>query len=304
MKKLSIAALFLLLVANVTGHAKAAENAPTEGACSADITQGKSVTILNEGKGPDVILIPGLSTPRAVWDATAERLKAKHRLHIVQIRGFGDAAGPHAEGPVLPRVVEDIQGFIGDCITGQDRPAPAIIGHSLGGLTAMMIAAGDPKDVGKLMVVDSLPFFGMLFGPTATVATVEPQAAAMQKMLAAKSDAEADDRTLQIMSATDAGRAQVKTWTQGANAKVAARLLYDDMTTDIRPELGAIAAPFTMLYPFDASAMPAEMVDGLYKGAFASAKTATLKRIDASRHFIMLDQPAVFAKAVDTFLAN
>lgn len=304
MKKLSIAALFVLLVANVATQAKAAETVPTEGACSADITLGKSVTILNEGKGPDVILIPGLSTPRAVWDPTAERLKSKYRLHIVQIRGFGDSPGPNAEGAVLPHVVDDIHGFIADCITGQDRSAPAIIGHSLGGLTAMMIAARTPKDVGKLMVVDSLPFFGMLFGPTATVATVEPQAAAMQKMLAAKSSAEADGQTLQIMSATDAGRAQVKAWTATADAKVAAQLIYDDMTTDLRPELGAITAPFTMLYPFDASAMPAEMVDGLYKGAFAPAKTVTLKRIDGSRHFIMLDQPAAFASAVDTFLAN
>ena len=304
MKKPSIAALFILLVANVATHADAAETKPTEGVCTAHITPGNSVTIRNEGKGPDVILIPGLSTPRTVWDPTAERLKSKYRLHIVQIRGFGDAAGPNAEGPVLPRVVDDIHGFISDCITGQDRPAPAIIGHSLGGLTAMIIAARMPSDVGKLMVVDSLPFFGMLFGPTATVATVEPQAAAMQKMLAAKTSAEADARTLQIMSATEAGRAQVKAWTASADARVAAQLIYDDMTTDLRPELSAISAPFTMLYPFDASAMPAEMVDGLYKGAFATAKSATLKRIDNSRHFIMLDQPSAFASAVDTFLAN
>ena len=132
----------------------------------------------------------------------------------------------------------------------------------------------------------------------------EPQAAAMRKMLAAKINAEADDQTLQIMSATDAGRAQVKAWTATADARVAAQLIYDDMTTDLRPELGAISAPLTMLYPLDASAMPADMVDGLYKGAFATAKTATLKRIDGSRHFIMLDQPAAFAAAVDTFLAN
>lgn len=304
MKKLPIAALFVLLAANVANHAQAAETAPTEGACSTDITQGKGVTILNEGRGPDVILIPGLSTPRAVWDPTAERLKAKYRLHIVQVRGFGDEAGPNAQGPVLPVLVDDVRGFIEDCITGQDRPAPAIIGHSLGGLTAMMVAARAPKDVGKLMVVDSLPFFGLLFGPTATVGMVEPQAAAMQKMLAAKDSAEADDQTLQVMSATDAGRAQVKAWTHTADARVAAQLMYDDMTTDLRPELGAIAAPFTMLYPFDASAMPAGMVDGLYKGAFASAKTAKLKRIDGSRHFIMLDQPEAFAAAVDEFLAE
>ncbi|MBL9070351.1 MAG: alpha/beta hydrolase [Sphingopyxis sp.] len=302
MKRLSIAALFILLVANLaTGRADAAESA----GCGTGLLEGKRITVEVQGSGPDVVLIPGLSSPRDVWGPTAARLKGAHRLHLVEVRGFGgDAPGPNAEGPVLEPMMREIADYIDDCIVDQGHPAPAIIGHSLGGLTAMMIAARDPKEVGKLMVVDSLPFFGMLFGPTATVASVEPQAAAMQKMLAGRSNAEADERTLQVMSATDAGRAQVGAWTRAANAKVAAQLIYDDMTTDLRPELGAITAPFTMLYPFDASAMPAAMVDGLYKDAFAGAKTATLQRIDGSRHFIMLDQPEAFAKAVDAFLAN
>lgn len=302
MRNLSIAALFILLIANLATRADAAE--PGAG-CGTGLLEGKRVTIEVEGDGPDVVLIPGLSSPREVWAPTAARLKATHRLHLVEVRGFGgDAPGINAEGPVLEPMMREIADYIDDCIVDQGRPAPAVIGHSLGGLTAMMIAARDPKEVGKLMVVDSLPFFGMLFGPTTTVATIEPRAAGMQKILAAKTSAEADDRTLQIMSATDAGRAQVKAWTAAANAQVAAQLIYDDMTTDLRPELGAITAPFTMLYPLDASVMPAEMVDGLYKGAFASAKTVSLQRIDGSRHFIMLDQPDAFAKAVDAFLAN
>ncbi len=302
MKRLSIAALFVLLIATIAPRADAAEGAA---GCGTGLLEGKRITVEVEGDGPDVVLIPGLSSPRAVWAPTAERLKATHRLHLVEVRGFGgDAPGPNAEGPILEPMMREIADYIDDCIVDQGRPAPAVIGHSLGGLTAMMIAARAPQEVGRLMVVDSLPFFGMLFGPTATVASVEPQAAAMQTMLAARDSAEADDRTLQMMSATDAGRAQVKAWTRAANAKVAAQLMYDDMTTDLRPELSAIAAPFTMLYPLDASAMPEAMVDGLYKGAFTTAKTVKLKRIDGSRHFIMLDQPEAFADAVDEFLAN
>lgn len=302
MKRLSIAALFILLIATIAPRADAAEGAT---GCGTGLLEGKRITVEVEGDGPDVVLIPGLSSPRAVWAPTAERLKATHRLHLVEVRGFGgDAPGLNADGPILEPMMREIADYIDDCIVDQGRPAPAIIGHSLGGLTAMMIAARSPKEVGRLMVVDSLPFFGMLFGPTATVADVEPQAAAMQTMLAARDSAEADDRTLQMMSATDAGRAQVKAWTQAANAKVAAQLMYDDMTTDLRPELSAIAAPFTMLYPLDASAMPEAMVDGLYKGAFTTAKTVKLKRIDGSRHFIMLDQPEAFAEAVDEFLAD
>ena len=302
MKRLSIAALFVLLIATIAPRADAAEGAA---GCGTGLLEGKRITVEVEGDGPDVVLIPGLSSPRAVWAPTAERLKATHRLHLVEVRGFGgDAPGPNAEGPILEPMMREIADYIDDCIVDQGRPAPAVIGHSLGGLTAMMIAARAPQEVGRLMVVDSLPFFGMLFGPTATVADVEPQAAAMQTMLAARDSAEADDRTLQMMSATDAGRAQVKAWTRAANAKVAAQLMYDDMTTDLRPELSAIAAPFTMLYPLDASAMPEAMVDDLNKGAFTTAKTVKLKRIDGSRHFIMLDQPEAFADAVDEFLAN
>ena len=302
MKRLSIAALFVLLIATIAPRADAAEGAA---GCGTGLLEGKRITVEVEGDGPDVVLIPGLSSPRAVWAPTAERLKATHRLHLVEVRGFGgDAPGPNAEGPILEPMMREIADYIDDCIVDQGRPAPAVIGHSLGGLTAMMIAARAPREVGRLMVVDSLPFFGMLFGPTATVASVEPQAAAMQTMLAARDSAEADDRTLQMMSATDAGRAQVKAWTRAANAKVAAQLMYDDMTTDLRPELSAIAAPFTMLYPLDASAMPEAMVDDLNKGAFTTAKTVKLKRIDGSRHFIMLDQPEAFADAVDEFLAN
>ena len=94
-RQTSVAAIFLLAVGLITGRADAAEPCPT------GLVEGKRITILVEGDGPDVVLIPGLSSPRAVWDTTSERLKGTHRLHRVQIRGFGDAAGVNAEGPVL-----------------------------------------------------------------------------------------------------------------------------------------------------------------------------------------------------------
>ena len=131
-------------------------------------------TVLVEGDGPDIVLIPGLSSPRVVWDATADRLKGKYRLHRVQIRGFGDEAGVNAEGPVLEPMMREVADYIDDCITDQGRTAPAIIGHSMGGLTGLMIAARVPQEVGKLLIVDALPFIGTLFDPAATVDSVKP----------------------------------------------------------------------------------------------------------------------------------
>ena len=75
------------------------------------------------------------------------------------------------------------------------------------------------------------------------------------------------------------------------------------MTIDLRPELAKIQAPLTALYAFDESVdLPQASVDGLTQTSYANAKAARLIRIDASRHFIMIDQPEKFAAAVDEFL--
>jgi pimeloyl-ACP methyl ester carboxylesterase len=61
--------------------------------------------------------------------------------------------------------------------------------------------------------------------------------------------------------------------------------------------------PVTMLYPWDPSTgIPQAAVDRLYLESFASLPNKTLLRIDGSFHFIMFDQPDLFAAQVDTFL--
>src|SRR5690606_17062447 len=94
-----------------------------------------SVEVL--GEGPDVIFIPGLATSREVWRATAGQLEASHRIHLVQVKGFGEPAGPNAEGPVLQPLVEDLARYISD----NHIELPSVVGHSLGGLIALMLGA-------------------------------------------------------------------------------------------------------------------------------------------------------------------
>src|SRR5215470_81885 len=63
------------------------------------------------GKGPDVVFIPGLSSSRATWKATAERLRGKYRLHLIQVAGFaGEPSRANASGPVIAPTVADIDG--------------------------------------------------------------------------------------------------------------------------------------------------------------------------------------------------
>jgi len=304
---LSVAATFLLAVGPIAGRADAAEPCPT------GLVEGKRITVLVEGDGPDVVLIPGLSSPRAVWDPTAARLKGNYRLHRVQIRGFGDDAGVNAEGPVLDPMMREVADYIDDCITDQGRAAPAIIGHSMGGLTGLMIAARVPQEVGKLMIVDALPFIGTLFNPAATVDSVKPQAEQMAAMMRAQYGQPAPTGPVSdpgpvsmvgSMSNQPAGRTAILGWMRASDARVTAQVFHDVMTTDMRGELGAVTAPVTLLYAQDDSLMPAERAKAAFEPQYVGLAKFTAQMVPGSRHFIMLDQPAAFAKAVDDFLAE
>jgi pimeloyl-ACP methyl ester carboxylesterase len=303
----SVAAIFFLAVGLITGRADAAEP------CRTGLVEGKRITVLVEGDGPDVVLIPGLSSPRAVWDVTTDRLKDRYRLHRVQIRGFGDEAGVNAGGPVLDPMMREVADYIDDCITDQGRAAPAIIGHSMGGLTGLMIAARVPQEVGKLMIVDALPFIGTLFNPAATVDSVKPQAEQMAAMMRAQHGQPAPTGPVSdpgpvsmvgSMSNLPAGRTAVLGWMRAADARVTAQVFHDVMTTDMRGELAAVTAPVILLYAQDDSLMPAERAKAAFEPQYVGVAKFTAQIVPGSRHFIMLDQPEIFAKAVSDFLAE
>jgi pimeloyl-ACP methyl ester carboxylesterase len=61
--------------------------------------------------------------------------------------------------------------------------------------------------------------------------------------------------------------------------------------------------PVTILYPWDASTgIPQAACDKLHRENYALLPNKTFVRIDGSFHFIMLDQPDLFANQVDVFL--
>lgn len=253
------------------------------------------------GQGPDVVLIHGLASSDDVWDATVKQLSATHRVHTLQVKGFaGEPAGPNADGPVLEPLVEEVAAY------AAKLEKPAIIGHSLGGLMAIEIAAKHPASVDRIMVVDALPFYALLFAPTATVEMVKPQAEILRTQTVAMTDeqfAAGQDRTMAMLVKSEAARPAPTQWSLKSDRKVMATAMYEDMLTDTRPLLPQIKAKTTVVYAYDAQmGRPAEFADGMYAKAYEGLAGAKLKRIDGGFHFIMLDQPEAFAKEVDAFL--
>src|SRR5688500_6296354 len=93
-----------------------------------------------EGSGPDVILIPGLTAGRDVWQPTARALPG-YRYHLIQVSGFaGEPARGNAQGAVVTPLADEIARYIVD----RRLERPAIVGHSMGGTVAMLIGARRP----------------------------------------------------------------------------------------------------------------------------------------------------------------
>lgn len=268
-------------------------------------------SVVTLGQGPDVILIPGLSSPRAVWTATAERLKGTHRVHLIQLKGFGEPAGPNASGPILQPFVDELAAYISD----NKLIRPAVVGHSMGGLVGMMVEADRPGLTGKLLIVDALPFIGPLFG-AGSVEAIRPQAEQFRTMLIAGAAATRPDFTAPdcptglpappapkgTMTNSAEGTCLMQYGAKASDLRVVGQAMYDDMVTDLRPRLGAIKAPVTMLYPQDDRLLTAAAAAKIYGDAYAGLPTAKLVPITGSYHFIMQDQPAQFNAALDAFL--
>lgn len=256
------------------------------------------------GAGPDVVLIPGYASSREVWRPLALRLSATHRVHLVQFAGFAGQPWTHGDGPFLQPALDALAAYVREA--GLVRPA--VIGHSMGGLSALLLAQQNPELIGRVMSVDSLPFFSALYGPTATPETARPfadRAAAM--MLGAD---EASFRAGQAAGAPGLARdpatqAAMVDWAAASDRQALATAIIEVMTTDARPGLAAMTTPVWAVYAADEDGgAPAAMADAMWTREYAGLPGARLIRVDGSRHFIMADQPDRFFEIVDQFLAD
>jgi pimeloyl-ACP methyl ester carboxylesterase len=249
------------------------------------------------------VLIPGLSSHPDVWASTVAAMPG-YRYHLVHVAGFaGKPAGANATGPVVEPVAEEIARYIREA--GLERPA--IVGHSMGGTWAMLVAARHPELASRVMVVDMIPFMGAMFGgPNATPDTLRPVAQQIRQAMAAATPAarrQQIEQTIAGMVRTESLRPGVVEQSLASDSAVSGEAFYEIIVTDLRPDLRNIRVPLTVLWvhPPQAPFGP-EQMETYYRASYANAPHAVIRRIPDSYHFIMFDQPEVFQREFRTFL--
>ena len=267
--------------------------------------QSDRISVAVRGQGPDVVLIPGLSSSPEVWESTVAAVPG-YRYHLVHVAGFaGKPAGANASGPVLAPVAEEIARYIAEA--GLERPA--LVGHSLGGAWAMMVAARHPEQVSRVMVVDMPPFVGAMFaGPAATPDSVRPMAEQIRQGIAGGTGPvrrAMTEQTIATMVRTESLRPRAIDHSLASDRAVSGQAMYEVITTDLRPELKSIRVPMTVLWVRNPSAPITEaQMEAGYRASYANAPQAVIKRIPDAYHFIMWDEPEAFRRELRAFLAR
>jgi pimeloyl-ACP methyl ester carboxylesterase len=275
----------------------------TPAAAQADF-QSDRITVVAKGTGPDVILIPGMTSSPSAWRSITD--VPGYRFHYVQVKGFaGTAPEANAQGNVSAPVADEIARYI----EAEGLERPAIIGHSMGGTMALMIAARHPDAISKAMVVDQLPFMGIIYGPPGTTSeSVKPTADKLRASMIEASPEEFQKR-LETMTAAmvrnEEQRALVLADAKASDRQTVANAFHELIVTDLRPELPAIKVPVTVLYVTpEGVPITDEQIDAVYKASYAPLQGVKLIRIPESAHFIMADNPERFRAEMKAFLSQ
>jgi esterase len=97
---------------------------------------------------PPIVLLHGLLGSSRNW-VSAGRLLAEHRRVIaLDLRNHGES--PHSEGMDYPSLARDVVAWI----DVMQVPAVHLVGHSMGGKVAMLLACEYPELVRSLTIVD------------------------------------------------------------------------------------------------------------------------------------------------------
>lgn len=119
--------------------------------------EGLRVRYLRTGRGPAVLLIHGLASSIYTWKDEIPALARDHEVVALDLPGFGGSDQPaDLAFDLYPRVVVGLLDQLGIA-------RASLVGNSLGGAVASVVAAQQPARVDRLVLIDAAGF--NLHGP-------------------------------------------------------------------------------------------------------------------------------------------
>jgi len=253
------------------------------------------------GTGAPIILIPGMGSAGEVWDDTVARYCGNHQCHVLTLAGF--AGVPAIDQPLIASAEQELNTYI----TDQKLVRPVVIGHSMGGFLGMKLAADHPAQVGRLIIVDTLPALLAARVPGATSGQMKQIAEQMRTQMQSQ-DAETTHNnifnSLRTMISKPQDLERVMVWARQSDRNTVINAMAEMAGEDLRPTLNRIAAPTLVLGSWIAyqGMGTKDSFAQLYKAQYQQLANVKVEMADKARHFIMYDDPAWMYDRIDNFL--
>ena len=247
------------------------------------------------GQGPPAVVLHGLFGSGTNWRTIARRLGDRLKCHLVDQRNHGRS--PHAHGMAYPELAADVLAYLD--ARGIERAG--IIGHSMGGKTAMTLALLAPQRVRWLVVADIAParsprdhrpmLDALRAIPLAAIAT---RSAAEATLAAAVPDSALRQFLLQNLVAED-GRMRWR--------------IDLDAIAEALPDL----TDFPVTNPADVYEGPALFLRGAHSSYVAAHHeprirtrfpAASIVTIDGAGHWLHSEQPTAVTARITEFVAD
>ena len=290
-RRMGVAVAITVAIASATcsGHAAAAS------------FEGISIEVV--GKGKPVLMIPGLNSSADVWKETCAGLQPQVQCHIVNLPGFAGVPAVETES-----FVTDMRDRLLRYTDQKKLKKPAIVGHSLGGELALMMAIEAPKRFEQIVVVDSLPFFGGVRNPNATAADVKPMAENMRAGMLASDDATYKAQARMYLAGMSNQKERMETlalWGDTSDRKTTAQAMYELTITDLRADLAKVETPTLVLGAWASYAQYGATKDSVrktFETQYAALDGVKIELSEGGYHFLMWDDPQWLQGQVRGFL--
>lgn len=258
------------------------------------------------GKGPPMILIPGLSSGGETWDGTVAHYRDHFETHVLTLAGFvGVPRVNVSEGGMLSKVREELATYI----RSKRLANPILIGHSLGGFIAMDLVSRYPDLPSKVVIVDTYPFM-MGVDPTMTPTQAKTIAGQIRTGIGTMSQeayqayAQAGTSTNNLVT-SQADQQRLIEWARASDRLSVADALAEMLGADLREDVVKIKVPTMVLAAWRGSedvGASYQAVDRNMHEQYAKLAGVEIHVSDTARHFIMWDDPQWMFGYLDKFL--
>lgn len=252
---------------------------------------------------PPLLLLHGLRSYARTWEPVAARLGHRFRLVAADARGRGDSGWAPASTYTTEQYVHDLE----DVVEALGLGSFALLGHSMGGTTALVYTARHPDRVSRLVIED--------VGPGSSAASAG--ADRIRRELAATPrrfpdlDAVRDwwraarpgitaaalaSRVEHTVVAADDGGWR---WRFDLDGITAARRADDDRgRVDLWPCVAALRCPTLVVRGAESDFLPVEVAREMAR----RAPDLRVVDVPGAAHHVHDDEPATFLDAIETFL--